>query len=140
LRSSNVLGGTAYTCSFSTRQKYIGVRSGDRGGHAIGPPRPIHLPECVAFNHCRTSSPQWALAPSCWNQNLCLIATGMSSSSRWTVCLSGSRQGSTTEFPTVPAQTLTLTWCASSRISRRLSRARRWVLCTLNTPSRVKDA
>jgi hypothetical protein len=70
---------TAQTCSFrcSHRKNSIAVRSSERGGRAIDPPSPVHLPGCVTFNHCRISSRQCEGAPSSWN----LIARGISSSS-----------------------------------------------------------
>jgi hypothetical protein len=60
MRSSIVMGGTAEIGSFrcSHGEKSIGVRSGDRRGHGIGPQRPLHLRGYVAFSHCRSSFPQ----------------------------------------------------------------------------------
>jgi hypothetical protein len=53
------VGGTTYTCSVKCPhgKKSNGVRSGDRGDHAVGPPRPIHLPGYVTSNNSRTFSP-----------------------------------------------------------------------------------
>jgi hypothetical protein len=49
----------AYTCSFKCphRNKSSGVRPGDRGGHALGLPCPVHLSGYVASNHFQTFSP-----------------------------------------------------------------------------------
>jgi hypothetical protein len=60
----------------------MGVRSGDRGGNAVGPQRPIHLPAYVVFNHCRTCYIQCAGAPQCWNHNFSLRGTSSSSPGR----------------------------------------------------------
>jgi hypothetical protein len=119
-RSLIVLEGTAKTCSFRCSHRIkqsIGVSFDDRGGHAIGSQRLGN----VAFNHCLTSSPQCAGAPSCWNHNLCLTARarGTPSSShgttvwrkswhRWSACEAA--DGPTTMSPTIPAPTLTLKW------------------------------
>jgi hypothetical protein len=83
LRSSVVLGGTAWASSFtcSNREKIHRSGSGDRGGQTIGPRRLIHIPGCATFNHCRTSPQLCVEAPSYWNHNLCLTPWGSSSSS-----------------------------------------------------------
>ena len=56
----------AETRSFTNpqRKKPIGVRSGDRGGHAIRSPRPIHpLGKCL----CKAwTNGHWGWSPSCW--------------------------------------------------------------------------
>ncbi|GBM08458.1 hypothetical protein AVEN_267724-1 [Araneus ventricosus] len=37
------------------KRKSSGLRSGERGGHATGPPRPIHRAGYVTFKKCRDS-------------------------------------------------------------------------------------
>jgi hypothetical protein len=56
----------------STHKKTIRIGSGDRKGHAVGPRPPVHLLECVAFNHCPTSPSHCAGATSCWSHQLFL--------------------------------------------------------------------
>ena len=50
--------GSWYTRSFRwpQRKKSKGVRSGDRGGHSIGPRRPIQRPGNCVSNHWRSCS------------------------------------------------------------------------------------
>jgi hypothetical protein len=63
----------------SDRQYYShkprgGVRSGNRGGHARKPPRPIHLFVNLSFYDWRIIFPKYEGAPSCWShasQGIC---------------------------------------------------------------------
>ncbi|GBO24163.1 hypothetical protein AVEN_82723-1 [Araneus ventricosus] len=48
------------------RKKSNGVRSGERGGHRTGPPRPIQRPGYSVSNQPRTGAQKCAGAPSCW--------------------------------------------------------------------------
>ena len=49
--------------------KSNGVRSGERRGHAISPPRSTHLLPKVPFERPRTTWSKCAGAPSSWNHN-----------------------------------------------------------------------
>jgi hypothetical protein len=44
-----------------------GVKSGERGGQVIGPPRPIHLLPNVSSKYSQATLVQCAGAPTCWN-------------------------------------------------------------------------
>lgn len=53
MRWSRLLIFSAYTMAFKCtyNEKFISVRSGDHGDHAIGPRRSIHLPGKYSSNH-----------------------------------------------------------------------------------------
>jgi hypothetical protein len=44
-----------------------GVKSGERGGHIIGPPCPIHLFPMISSKYSLMTLVRCARAPSCWN-------------------------------------------------------------------------
>ena len=56
-------------------KKFIGVRSGERGGQYTGPPLPIRRLG-KTFRYSPTSRAKCAGAPSCWNHNCCLTCSG----------------------------------------------------------------
>jgi hypothetical protein len=99
MRCSIVLGGMVYMCSFrcltGKNPSELDLATEKATQH------PIHLPGCVTFSHCWTSSPECTGALLCWNQNLCPTARGKSSDSPsrtvsrksqyWAVSLLGSR-------------------------------------------------
>ena len=65
------LGGFFFQkCSFrcSHRRNEIGFIPDDQGGHTICHPRPIYLPEQVAFNSCRIPYPYWIMLKICFNE------------------------------------------------------------------------
>jgi hypothetical protein len=53
--------------SAHTGRNSIGVISGERGGHGIGPSRPTQPPGKFMSRNFRTIRVQWEGAPSCWN-------------------------------------------------------------------------
>jgi hypothetical protein len=55
---------------YTQRKKSNGVKSGERGGQVIGPPRSIHLLPKVSSKYSRTTLVQCTGAPSCWTHNL----------------------------------------------------------------------
>jgi hypothetical protein len=81
-------------CSFISPhvEKSIWRRSGHRGGHVIGPRRPVHLQEYVAFNHCRTWSPAVLKRQPLWLTASSSPGRTVSRSRCWAVSLSGSWQ------------------------------------------------
>ena len=52
------------TLRYPQSQKSGGVRSGDLGGHKMGPSRPIQRPPNSRFSHIRVLIAQWGFAPS----------------------------------------------------------------------------
>lgn len=61
-KSSTVFTSVRYTPFFKwSHKKSRGFKSGDRGGHAIGPPRPIHRTPCTWLRKSRTCSRKWGV-------------------------------------------------------------------------------
>jgi hypothetical protein len=100
--------------------KSMGLRSGERGGHATGPLRPIYFPGKWSFRYWRAMRLKCGGAPSCMNHMPTRNVKGMSSStSGKTSCVSrsknsryvgpvnrsGKRTGPIGRSPTIPAQT-----------------------------------
>jgi hypothetical protein len=66
---------------FSRRYKSRGFKSGERGGHAVGPPLHIHRSWYVLLRTSRTKRLKYAGAPSCMYCISALTASGTASSS-----------------------------------------------------------
>ena len=71
----------AYTIDFTCPHKWKsnGFKSGERAGHATGPPRPIHLFAKCWFKNCLATRLKRGGAPSCTNRIPSLISTETSS-------------------------------------------------------------
>ena len=71
----------ACTIDFKCLHKWksSGFKSGERAGHAIGSPRPIHLFAKCWFKNCLATRLKRGGAPSCINRIPSLISTGTSS-------------------------------------------------------------
>ena len=57
-------------------KKFIGVRTGERGGHCTGPPLLIQRLGKTLFRYSLTSRAKCAGVPLCWNHNRCLTCSG----------------------------------------------------------------
>ena len=61
----------------SHAKKSNGVKSGDLGGQAVGPPLPTQRPGKVASRNVVTSLWKWGRAPSCWNKHVFLCTSSL---------------------------------------------------------------
>ena len=101
--------------------KSNGFKSGERAGHAIEPPRPIHLFAKCWFKNCLATRLKCGGAPSCINRIQSLISTGTSSNISCKRVLKKSTYFVPVTFPSrkkgpiknlsiIPAHTFKLNW------------------------------
>jgi hypothetical protein len=142
------------TNAFMWSQRYQSrvVKSGDLGGHAMGPPRPKQRLGNIRFKCCLTCGVYCGGAPSCWKHIWLLIINGISSnkpgnSFLWKtsyvfpVKLLSKIKGPINLLPSKPHHTLpeNLLWKLVTLVSCGLSRDHACRFRDLFIPSRVKD-
>ena len=146
-----------YTIDFKCPHKWKsnGFKSGERAGHATGPPRPIHLFAKCRFKNClATRLKRDVYAPSRINRVQSLTSSGTFSNisckrvlekSTYFVPVSfpSRKKGPIKNLPIIPAHTfkLNLHWCLERTITCEFSSSQLWLLLwKLNVLSLVKLA
>ena len=133
----------SYTIDFKCPHKW---KSNEfKSGHAIGPPRPIHLFAKCRFKNClATRLKCWV--PSCINRirksNISCRRVLQKSTYFVPVCFPSREKGPMKNLSIIPAHTFKLNWCwrLERTITCGFSSSQLWLLWKLNIPSLVKLA